>query len=164
VRLNLPRNRQRFHLYEWEIPEENYMGMKQVIEMQKSSPDVEGLYESQVPLWFRAIVELGCVCSVRPSSRSHSVQQNWELKHLQFIGDNTGSIGKKSPPPNYLPGSSLRYTIILNIHFRRRNFYVNGKLLVQICIFVPERIWPKGCVCHALPQPKAHRCYLRRCC
>ena len=29
-----------------------------------SSPDVEGVYERQVPLMFRAIVALGCVCSV----------------------------------------------------------------------------------------------------
>ena len=31
---------------------------------QLSSPDIEGVYESNVPLIFRAIVSLGCVCTV----------------------------------------------------------------------------------------------------
>lgn len=29
-----------------------------------STPDVEGIYETQVPLEFRGIVHLGCVCMV----------------------------------------------------------------------------------------------------
>ena len=29
-----------------------------------SSPDIEGVYETQVPLEFRALLRLGCVCTV----------------------------------------------------------------------------------------------------
>ncbi len=29
-----------------------------------SSPDIEGVYETQVPLMFRALLRLGCVCTV----------------------------------------------------------------------------------------------------
>ena len=29
-----------------------------------STPDVEGIYETQVPLDFRALVDLGCLCVV----------------------------------------------------------------------------------------------------
>ena len=29
-----------------------------------SSPDIEGVYETQVPLEFRALTKLGCVCTV----------------------------------------------------------------------------------------------------
>ena len=29
-----------------------------------SSPDIEGVYETQVPLEFRALLQLGCVCMV----------------------------------------------------------------------------------------------------
>ena len=28
------------------------------------SPDVEGVYETQVPLLFRAVLNLGCICAV----------------------------------------------------------------------------------------------------
>ena len=31
---------------------------------QLSSPDIEGVYESNIPLVFRVIVSLGCVCIV----------------------------------------------------------------------------------------------------
>ena len=31
---------------------------------QLSAPDIEGVYETQLPLLFRAVVSLGCVCSV----------------------------------------------------------------------------------------------------
>ena len=31
---------------------------------QLSAPDIEGVYETQVPLLFRVAVTLGCVCSV----------------------------------------------------------------------------------------------------
>jgi DNA polymerase epsilon subunit 1 len=34
-----------------------------------SSPDIEGVYETQVPLLFRCMVRLGCVCTV---SREHA--------------------------------------------------------------------------------------------
>ena len=29
-----------------------------------SSPDIEGVYETQVPLIFRALLKVGCVCTV----------------------------------------------------------------------------------------------------
>jgi DNA polymerase epsilon subunit 1 len=29
-----------------------------------SSPDIEGVYETQVPLLFRAMLRLGCICAV----------------------------------------------------------------------------------------------------
>ena len=29
-----------------------------------SSPDVEGVYETQVPLMFRVLLRIGCVCTV----------------------------------------------------------------------------------------------------
>ena len=34
---------------------------------QLSSPDIEGVYESNIPLVFRVVVSLGCVCIVNKS-------------------------------------------------------------------------------------------------
>jgi hypothetical protein len=51
--------------------------------MQRVDPSVEGLYESKVPLDFRAICELGCVCSVVPSARSHNIAEPWDLSQLE---------------------------------------------------------------------------------
>ena len=39
-----------------------------------STPDVEGIYETQVPLDFRALVDLGCLCVVdKAKVRSNSI-------------------------------------------------------------------------------------------
>lgn len=52
-----------------------------------SSPDVEGVYETQVPLMFRALVRLGCVCAVsRQFVRTLAGKEPdvFELGHLDF--------------------------------------------------------------------------------
>jgi hypothetical protein len=49
----LPRMRQRFFLYEYEIPESEYQNNIRTIEQSRFSPEIEGIYETQVPLTFR---------------------------------------------------------------------------------------------------------------
>lgn len=107
VRYHLPRNRARHFLYEIEVPEAQYVSNLKLIEVQRMSPDVEGLYESRVPLIFRAICELGALCRVRADARNHSVSQPWELKHLEPMQSmNSSSTMKKAVylrhPPKYL--------------------------------------------------------------
>ena len=36
------------------------------ISTELAGPDVEGVYETNVPALFRVLVELGCACSVSP--------------------------------------------------------------------------------------------------
>ena len=52
-----------------------------------SSPDIEGVYETQVPLDFRALISIGCVCTVnREVVRSLGGMETdtFELDHLDF--------------------------------------------------------------------------------
>jgi DNA polymerase epsilon subunit 1 len=107
VRLALPRNRTRHHLYEIEVPESQYLANMKLIEVQRTDPDVEGLYETRVPLVFRAVAELGAVCKVRPDARNHLLSQPWELKHLEAMQlMNSTSSNKKTVylrnPPKFL--------------------------------------------------------------
>lgn len=60
----LPRSRPVFSLYEYAVPEEIYQEHSSELVADLSSPDVEGIYETQVPLTIRAIIKLGCVCKV----------------------------------------------------------------------------------------------------
>ena len=48
-----------------------------------STPEMEGIYETQVPLEFRSLVQLGCVCVV---DRSQVKQQtdSFKLDQLKF--------------------------------------------------------------------------------
>ncbi|XP_069115944.1 LOW QUALITY PROTEIN: DNA polymerase epsilon catalytic subunit A-like [Argopecten irradians] len=60
----LPRSHPVFNLYEYSVPEDVYQEHINEISADLSSPDIEGVYETQVPLEFRALVRLGCVATV----------------------------------------------------------------------------------------------------
>lgn len=63
----LPRARPVCHLYQYVVPEhvfrENRLGMLADL----ATPDIEGIYETQMSLEFRALMELGCACGVQRS-------------------------------------------------------------------------------------------------
>ncbi|KAK5871426.1 hypothetical protein PBY51_004310 [Eleginops maclovinus] len=60
----LPRSNIVYFLYEYSVPEDMYLKHINEINADLSAPDIEGVYETQVPLLFRALVQLGCVCMV----------------------------------------------------------------------------------------------------
>ncbi|XP_062505128.1 DNA polymerase epsilon catalytic subunit A-like isoform X2 [Corticium candelabrum] len=64
VSRSLPRSSPVFHLYEYSMPEELWQEHQGELAAELSSPNIEGVYETQVPLQFRALVKLGCVCRV----------------------------------------------------------------------------------------------------
>lgn len=54
-----------------------------------SAADVEGIYETQVPLLFRALLKLGCVCAIDKSesrrlSEALTENQTFMLNNLSF--------------------------------------------------------------------------------
>ena len=53
-----------YNLYEYRVPEDVYNAHASDLVADLSTPDVEGIYETQVPLDFRALVDLGCLCVV----------------------------------------------------------------------------------------------------
>ncbi|KAK0148516.1 DNA polymerase epsilon catalytic subunit A [Merluccius polli] len=60
----LPRSNIVYFLYEYSVPEDMYQEHMNEINADLSAPDIEGVYETQVPLLFRALVQLGCMCMV----------------------------------------------------------------------------------------------------
>lgn len=54
------------------------------IAVKRVAASVEGFYESKVPLVFRAICELGCVCAVKQSARAHNLSQPWKIDELDM--------------------------------------------------------------------------------
>lgn len=63
----LPRARPVYHLYQYAVAEhvfkENRLGMLADL----ATPDIEGIYETQMSLEFRVLMQLGCICSVQRS-------------------------------------------------------------------------------------------------
>lgn len=60
----LPRSRPCLNLYQKELPEELYQARSKELQAQFVHPNVEGIYESHVPLIFRANLELGNLCTL----------------------------------------------------------------------------------------------------
>ena len=64
VQKTLPRSHPAYNLYEYKVPEVVYRERETDLVADLSTPDVEGIYETQVPLEFRALMDLGCLCIV----------------------------------------------------------------------------------------------------
>nr|CAB3265004.1 DNA polymerase epsilon catalytic subunit A-like [Phallusia mammillata] len=83
----LPRSAQVLNLYEYQIPEAEYQRHLPEIRTELSHPDVVSVYELQVPLALRLVVDLGCVWSVkRKASRllAGTDTDTFELDQLEF--------------------------------------------------------------------------------
>ncbi|XP_059166217.1 DNA polymerase epsilon catalytic subunit A-like [Physella acuta] len=87
VHRTLPRSHPVFHLYQYDVPEHIYIKHINDITADLSSPDIEGVYETQVPLEFRALVKLGCVATVNREF-AHSMEgketDTFDINNLNF--------------------------------------------------------------------------------
>ncbi|XP_060894086.1 DNA polymerase epsilon catalytic subunit A [Labrus mixtus] len=83
----LPRSNMVCYLYEYCVPEDMYQEHINEINADLSAPDIEGVYETQVPLLFRALVKLGCVCMVNKHvvrDQAGRDADTFDLEHLEM--------------------------------------------------------------------------------
>ncbi len=112
VQKTLPRSHPALNLYEYRVPEEVFRKHASDLVTDLSTPDVEGIYETQVPLDFRAMVDLGCLCAVDKHKARQLASSNpegadtFELSWLQF---------KTLATYHYLPQGSYK-TVYLYQH------------------------------------------------
>ena len=82
----LPRSRPVYHLYKFTIPESLFVESGNQLLMELSDSNIEGIYETQIPLMFRTLIELGCVCKVNRSSLlSVKESDKFALDQLEFL-------------------------------------------------------------------------------
>ncbi|XP_020214340.1 DNA polymerase epsilon catalytic subunit A isoform X3 [Cajanus cajan] len=84
VNKTLPHGRHSYNLYEVSINEIQYGEANKKLAALLADPDVEGIYETKVPLEFNAIVQLGCVCKVDKTANRRSLQEPWNLSELHM--------------------------------------------------------------------------------
>lgn len=115
VNRTLVRSHPVYHLYEYSVPEEVYQTHCNEITADLSSPDVEGVYETQVPLLFRALVRIGCVCTVnREYARSHKETDAYDLDGLEF---------RTLAQFNYLEPGSLQFIYLYHHQSGSKSLY-----------------------------------------
>ena len=84
VTKHLPHERNCLNLYEINVSEKKFVENEKAISLFLSDPSIEGVYESQVPLWFRATVRLGCLARVSRKA-SNKNGKAYHLTDLDFI-------------------------------------------------------------------------------
>ena len=63
----LPRSRPTYNLYQYTVPEQVFRDNRLGMLVDLAAPDIEGIYETQMTLEFRALMQLGCTCAVQRS-------------------------------------------------------------------------------------------------
>ncbi|XP_077483057.1 DNA polymerase epsilon catalytic subunit 1 isoform X2 [Amblyomma americanum] len=103
VMRHLPRSHPVYNLYEYTIEETVFQQRTGDIMQELSAPHIEGVYEMQVPLDFRVMAQLGCVCLVsKQHYREYSSKETdtFNFRHLEF-----GTLAQHE----YLQPGTLKY-------------------------------------------------------
>ncbi|XP_062219147.1 DNA polymerase epsilon catalytic subunit A-like [Phragmites australis] len=84
VKKILPHGRPCFNLIEVVTSEEQFRAEGKKVAAHLAEPDVEGIYETKIPLELNAVLQIGCVCKVDKSVKKRSIQDGWDLAELQM--------------------------------------------------------------------------------
>ncbi|KAK4760568.1 hypothetical protein SAY87_005461 [Trapa incisa] len=80
----LPHGRLPHNLIEVIIDEVQFIAESKKLAALLADPEIEGLYETKVPLEFSAILQIGCVCKVDKTVKKRSAQDSWSLNELHM--------------------------------------------------------------------------------
>lgn len=80
----LPRGRPCLNLYEITMEETDFQDNSKELASFLNHSEVEGVYETQVPLLFRLMMEVGCVCRVERNAGESRVKNEFALSQLQY--------------------------------------------------------------------------------
>eukprot|EP00742_Colponemidia_sp_Colp-10_P004977 GILJ01005318.1.p1 GENE.GILJ01005318.1~~GILJ01005318.1.p1 ORF type:complete len:1434 (+),score=252.77 GILJ01005318.1:629-4303(+) len=101
----LPRGKPVFNLFEVVMSERSYIDSQKHLTSVLSTPDIEGVYEANVPLLFRALLDIGCVCHIKRDRRQELASAASGTLQLTL----TDLESKSTSEVNYLADSaSLR--------------------------------------------------------
>lgn len=110
---HLPRSQAVYNLYEYRMPEEVFQKHQNEIMSEFSNANVEGVYELNVPLMFRSLIKLGCVCSLKKEIKFKGFD-SFDIDELEMRND-----------VNYMENSAVK-TIYLFIHFNSTKMIVGS--------------------------------------
>lgn len=153
----LPRSRPVYHLYQYSVNESVFRDNRLGMLADLATPDIEGIYETQMSLEFRALMDLGCICSVQRSEarklatmaskdiESFSIEQlQFQTQSVQpylkdggalkriFLYQHTSSTGKREMWGLFMPPIKKSVIVVLdtvrtNQMPTMRNFYATER-------------------------------------
>jgi len=78
----LPRSHKNLYLYEFKMPENVYRENMKVISSFISHPSIEGVYETQIPLLYRVLIDIGCITRVN-RELVRNIDKGISMEYLQ---------------------------------------------------------------------------------
>ncbi|KAG8951372.1 DNA polymerase epsilon catalytic subunit [Tulasnella sp. 424] len=129
----LPRGHPALHLYKVVVPERMFLGSESHFADLLNHPNVDGVYELQIPLATRALLRLGATAAIEDSSNmtfSKARNEGFELHQLERAPH---SLNRRV----YLEGgSSINYILLFHSSTSPRHvftlFYPNGSVKIHV--------------------------------
>ena len=119
----LPRNRKAHFLYEWEKSEDVFQDKFHNIRNQHLlNHNVEGVYETKLPLLFRAIMDLGCLVKPRIAvipRNEQALGRTYKIHELEVRAAHQVGGGESA----YMPSSSYEKICLLHSSSGNRHFW-----------------------------------------
>ena len=86
ARRDLPHGRPLHNLFEVQLSERKFQRNEKALSNFLADPNVEGVYEGQVPLWLRGVLRLGCVARVTKADAKNANQNRpYKLDELEYV-------------------------------------------------------------------------------
>ncbi|TLS27690.1 hypothetical protein PpBr36_04311 [Pyricularia pennisetigena] len=112
----LPNGHSSVHLFKLVVNEDIYFAESEKFSLLFNHPSVEGVYETQVPLNMRAVLQLGNLCTIdesQPGVLGKGLDQGFELTSLQ----------RPVKPQPYLDSAKMAYIYISHISAGERQIF-----------------------------------------
>ena len=127
----LPRSKASDVLYRYKMSETEFQSKQKVLSELQTNPNVEGVYETQVPPIMRALSKLGCVCRVSPSAKRQKDIQRMSLDDLEFVNASNVPYFNEPPKTIYIYHRKCRlgrgYIGVLGMYFAaEKQAYIYG--------------------------------------
>jgi DNA polymerase epsilon subunit 1 len=116
VNHTLPNGHPSIHLFKLQMSEQTYVHEADSISALFSHPSVEGVYEKQIPLNIRAILELGSSCTFDESQKGvlgKGLEQGFDLSALRRVPSQK----------TYLADASMSYLYLYHVSSGDRHIY-----------------------------------------
>ncbi|XP_020536143.1 DNA polymerase epsilon catalytic subunit A isoform X2 [Jatropha curcas] len=127
VKKTLPHGRHCYNLVEVVIDEDKFRKESKKLAALLADPEVEGIYETKVPLEFNAILQIGCVCKVDKTAMKRNAQDGWSLNELHM---------KTTTECSYLEQSVSYFYLYHSISEGRAIFVVYMPILRTVSVVV----------------------------
>jgi DNA polymerase epsilon subunit 1 len=121
---HLPRSQSSFNLYHYSIPEKIFQKHQNEIMSEFSNPNVEGIYEMNVPLMFRVLINLGCQCGPKKETKKTDFD-SYALRELEIKNETT-----------YLSNTSALKVLYIFAHFSMSKLMVGFFVPASACAHV----------------------------